>query len=169
MQWHHTTVSLLYTKGQLNSVPWRYTSLRQWGMNHFLCYHLYRLCVHDFMSWWKSNLAGNLNITVRILASRFFWPQVLTSSPLCLILLFPHSLPFQACTGSICERYGLEVCTCGSEDGKDDTELCHVCCMKKSEYCTPTLALVLNVVQLCCAPFTNTYAHIQYMEDYRSL
>ncbi|MCI4393175.1 hypothetical protein PGIGA_G00154370 [Pangasianodon gigas] len=38
-----------------------------------------------------------------------------------------------ACTGSICERYGLEVCTCGSEDGKDDTELCHVCCMKKNQ------------------------------------
>ncbi|TSK20045.1 Disintegrin and metalloproteinase domain-containing protein 10 [Bagarius yarrelli] len=38
-----------------------------------------------------------------------------------------------ACTGSICERYGLEVCTCASEDGKDETELCHVCCMRKNE------------------------------------
>uniref|UniRef100_A0A4W4GP84 Disintegrin and metalloproteinase domain-containing protein 10 n=1 Tax=Electrophorus electricus TaxID=8005 RepID=A0A4W4GP84_ELEEL len=35
------------------------------------------------------------------------------------------------CTGSICERYSLEICTCASEDGKDDTELCHVCCMEK--------------------------------------
>ncbi|XP_076853321.1 disintegrin and metalloproteinase domain-containing protein 10 isoform X2 [Brachyhypopomus gauderio] len=35
------------------------------------------------------------------------------------------------CTGSICERYGLEICTCASEDGKDETELCHVCCMEK--------------------------------------
>ncbi|XP_040923152.1 disintegrin and metalloproteinase domain-containing protein 10 [Toxotes jaculatrix] len=36
------------------------------------------------------------------------------------------------CSGSICERYGLEVCTCASEDGKDESaELCHVCCMEK--------------------------------------
>uniref|UniRef100_A0AAY4B2I6 Disintegrin and metalloproteinase domain-containing protein 10 n=1 Tax=Denticeps clupeoides TaxID=299321 RepID=A0AAY4B2I6_9TELE len=35
------------------------------------------------------------------------------------------------CSGSICEKYGLEVCTCASADGKDDTELCHVCCMEK--------------------------------------
>ncbi|XP_060767458.1 disintegrin and metalloproteinase domain-containing protein 10 isoform X2 [Neoarius graeffei] len=38
-----------------------------------------------------------------------------------------------ACTGSICVRYGLEMCTCGTEDGKDETELCHVCCMKKNQ------------------------------------
>ncbi|XP_051565379.1 disintegrin and metalloproteinase domain-containing protein 10-like isoform X1 [Myxocyprinus asiaticus] len=37
------------------------------------------------------------------------------------------------CSGSICQRYGLEVCTCASEEGKDDTELCHVCCMKTGE------------------------------------
>ncbi|XP_073320343.1 disintegrin and metalloproteinase domain-containing protein 10 [Pagrus major] len=39
------------------------------------------------------------------------------------------------CTGSICEKYGLEMCTCASKDGKDGTdeaaELCHVCCMEK--------------------------------------
>ncbi|XP_068430548.1 disintegrin and metalloproteinase domain-containing protein 10 isoform X2 [Clinocottus analis] len=36
------------------------------------------------------------------------------------------------CSGSICEKYGLEVCTCASEDGKDEAaELCHVCCMEK--------------------------------------
>ncbi|XP_059917311.1 disintegrin and metalloproteinase domain-containing protein 10-like [Gadus macrocephalus] len=35
------------------------------------------------------------------------------------------------CSGSICEKYGLEVCTCASQDGKDETELCHVCCMEK--------------------------------------
>ncbi|XP_053573502.1 disintegrin and metalloproteinase domain-containing protein 10 isoform X2 [Bombina bombina] len=35
------------------------------------------------------------------------------------------------CAGSICERYGLEECTCASTDGKDDKELCHVCCMEK--------------------------------------
>ncbi|XP_034413347.1 disintegrin and metalloproteinase domain-containing protein 10 isoform X2 [Cyclopterus lumpus] len=36
------------------------------------------------------------------------------------------------CSGSICEKYGLEVCTCASEDGKDEAaELCHVCCMDK--------------------------------------
>ncbi|KAF5907591.1 disintegrin and metalloproteinase domain-containing protein 10-like, partial [Clarias magur] len=35
------------------------------------------------------------------------------------------------CSGSICEKYGLEVCTCGTGDGKDETELCHVCCMEK--------------------------------------
>lgn len=39
---------------------------------------------------------------------------------------------FQVCSGSICEKYGLEVCTCASVDGKDETELCHVCCMEKS-------------------------------------
>ncbi|XP_058521764.1 disintegrin and metalloproteinase domain-containing protein 10 isoform X3 [Ochotona princeps] len=37
------------------------------------------------------------------------------------------------CAGSICEKYGLEECTCASSDGKDDKELCHVCCMKKME------------------------------------
>ncbi|KAG7281004.1 hypothetical protein CRUP_016636 [Coryphaenoides rupestris] len=35
------------------------------------------------------------------------------------------------CSGSICEKYGLEVCTCASQEGKDETELCHVCCMDK--------------------------------------
>ncbi|XP_064192462.1 disintegrin and metalloproteinase domain-containing protein 10-like isoform X2 [Anguilla rostrata] len=35
------------------------------------------------------------------------------------------------CSGSICEKYGLEVCTCASLDGKDETELCHVCCMER--------------------------------------
>uniref|UniRef100_A0A667Y7H4 Disintegrin and metalloproteinase domain-containing protein 10 n=1 Tax=Myripristis murdjan TaxID=586833 RepID=A0A667Y7H4_9TELE len=39
------------------------------------------------------------------------------------------------CSGSICEKYGLEVCTCASQDGKDEAaELCHVCCMEKSEW-----------------------------------
>lgn len=45
----------------------------------------------------------------------------------------PHSLTTQGCSGSICEKYGLEACTCASQDGKDETELCHVCCMEKSE------------------------------------
>ncbi|TKC48823.1 hypothetical protein EI555_015051, partial [Monodon monoceros] len=40
------------------------------------------------------------------------------------------------CAGSICEKYGLEECTCASSDGKDDKELCHVCCMKKMEPAT---------------------------------
>ncbi|XP_042264262.1 disintegrin and metalloproteinase domain-containing protein 10 [Thunnus maccoyii] len=36
------------------------------------------------------------------------------------------------CSGSICEKYDLEVCTCASQDGKDEAaELCHVCCMEK--------------------------------------
>ncbi|XP_060923609.1 disintegrin and metalloproteinase domain-containing protein 10 [Limanda limanda] len=36
------------------------------------------------------------------------------------------------CSGSICEKYKLEVCTCASEEGKDEaSELCHVCCMEK--------------------------------------
>ncbi|XP_077593056.1 disintegrin and metalloproteinase domain-containing protein 10-like [Stigmatopora nigra] len=35
------------------------------------------------------------------------------------------------CSGSICEKYGLEACTCASQEGKDETELCHVCCMEK--------------------------------------
>ncbi|MGH0114358.1 UNVERIFIED_CONTAM: hypothetical protein FKN15_000487 [Acipenser sinensis] len=37
----------------------------------------------------------------------------------------------QQCAGSICEKYGLEECTCASTDGKDDRELCHVCCKEK--------------------------------------
>ncbi|XP_062945511.1 disintegrin and metalloproteinase domain-containing protein 10 isoform X2 [Cynocephalus volans] len=37
------------------------------------------------------------------------------------------------CAGSICEKYSLEECTCASSDGKDDKELCHVCCMKKMD------------------------------------
>ncbi|XP_053317878.1 disintegrin and metalloproteinase domain-containing protein 10 [Spea bombifrons] len=35
------------------------------------------------------------------------------------------------CAGSICEKHELEECTCASTDGKDDKELCHVCCMEK--------------------------------------
>ncbi|KAL4613367.1 disintegrin and metalloproteinase domain-containing protein 10 [Arapaima gigas] len=35
------------------------------------------------------------------------------------------------CSGSICEKHDLEVCTCASMDGKDETELCHVCCMER--------------------------------------
>ncbi|XP_068174199.1 disintegrin and metalloproteinase domain-containing protein 10-like [Antennarius striatus] len=37
------------------------------------------------------------------------------------------------CSGSICDKYNLEVCTCTSnDDGKDEAaELCHVCCMEK--------------------------------------
>ncbi|XP_056267898.1 disintegrin and metalloproteinase domain-containing protein 10 [Pseudoliparis swirei] len=36
------------------------------------------------------------------------------------------------CSGSICEKYGLDVCTCASKDEKDEAaELCHVCCMEK--------------------------------------
>lgn len=45
----------------------------------------------------------------------------------------PNAPPPQGCSGSICEKYGLEACTCASQDGKDETELCHVCCMEKSE------------------------------------
>ncbi|XP_033843907.1 disintegrin and metalloproteinase domain-containing protein 10 [Periophthalmus magnuspinnatus] len=37
------------------------------------------------------------------------------------------------CSGSICKKYGLEMCTCAIQDGKDEAEeLCHVCCMEKS-------------------------------------
>uniref|UniRef100_A0A672GHP2 Disintegrin and metalloproteinase domain-containing protein 10 n=1 Tax=Salarias fasciatus TaxID=181472 RepID=A0A672GHP2_SALFA len=36
------------------------------------------------------------------------------------------------CSGSICVKYGLEVCTCASQEGQDEAaELCHVCCMEK--------------------------------------
>ncbi|XP_030574515.1 disintegrin and metalloproteinase domain-containing protein 10 [Archocentrus centrarchus] len=37
-----------------------------------------------------------------------------------------------ACTGSLCEKHGLEVCICAKEEGKDEAaELCHVCCQEK--------------------------------------
>lgn len=53
------------------------------------------------------------------------------------VLKFLPTCLDQVCSGSICEKYGLEVCTCASKDGKDGTdeaaELCHVCCMKKSK------------------------------------
>lgn len=49
------------------------------------------------------------------------------------LLTRPYAPPPQGCSGSICEKYGLEACTCASQDGKDETELCHVCCMEKSE------------------------------------
>lgn len=40
----------------------------------------------------------------------------------------------QVCSGSICEKHNLEVCTCGSKEGQDEAaELCHVCCMEKSK------------------------------------
>lgn len=40
----------------------------------------------------------------------------------------------QVCSGSICEKHSLDVCTCASQEGKDEAaELCHVCCMKKGE------------------------------------
>ncbi|XP_036440285.1 disintegrin and metalloproteinase domain-containing protein 10 [Colossoma macropomum] len=38
-----------------------------------------------------------------------------------------------ACSGSICERFGLEMCTCAIEEGQDETELCHICCMHKNQ------------------------------------
>lgn len=47
------------------------------------------------------------------------------------IIYFPSFS--QSCSGSICQKYGLDVCTCASEEGKDETELCHVCCMQKGE------------------------------------
>lgn len=50
----------------------------------------------------------------------------------CVLMLLSHQ---QQCAGSICEKYGLEECTCASSDGKDDRELCHVCCMRKSKIC----------------------------------
>ncbi|XP_048040274.1 disintegrin and metalloproteinase domain-containing protein 10 isoform X1 [Megalobrama amblycephala] len=37
------------------------------------------------------------------------------------------------CSGSICQKHNLEVCTCITEEGKDETELCHVCCMEKGQ------------------------------------
>ncbi|XP_035992257.1 disintegrin and metalloproteinase domain-containing protein 10 [Fundulus heteroclitus] len=38
------------------------------------------------------------------------------------------------CSGSICKKYGLEVCTCAIPEGKDEAaELCHVCCMEKND------------------------------------
>ncbi|XP_076011839.1 disintegrin and metalloproteinase domain-containing protein 10 [Genypterus blacodes] len=51
------------------------------------------------------------------------------------------------CTGSICVKFGLEVCTCASEDGKDEAaELCHVCCMEKMKpnTCSSTGSEKLN-------------------------
>uniref|UniRef100_A0A3B3QJA2 Disintegrin and metalloproteinase domain-containing protein 10 n=1 Tax=Paramormyrops kingsleyae TaxID=1676925 RepID=A0A3B3QJA2_9TELE len=36
------------------------------------------------------------------------------------------------CSGSICQKHNLDVCTCASVEGKNDSELCHVCCMEKS-------------------------------------
>ncbi|XP_038668837.1 disintegrin and metalloproteinase domain-containing protein 10 [Scyliorhinus canicula] len=35
------------------------------------------------------------------------------------------------CSGSICEKYSLMECTCTST--KDETQLCHVCCMEKHQ------------------------------------
>ncbi|KAM9764704.1 disintegrin and metalloproteinase domain-containing protein 10 [Menidia menidia] len=36
------------------------------------------------------------------------------------------------CSGSICKKYDLEVCTCATQEGPDEAaELCHVCCMEK--------------------------------------
>ncbi|XP_017297657.1 disintegrin and metalloproteinase domain-containing protein 10 isoform X2 [Kryptolebias marmoratus] len=42
-----------------------------------------------------------------------------------------------ACSGSICAKHRLEVCTCAIPDGKDEAaELCHVCCMEKKNPAT---------------------------------
>ncbi|KAM9409775.1 disintegrin and metalloproteinase domain-containing protein 10 isoform 2-T2 [Pholidichthys leucotaenia] len=39
-----------------------------------------------------------------------------------------------ACSGSICLKHSLEVCTCASQEGKDEAaELCHVCCKEKMD------------------------------------
>lgn len=64
--------------------------------------------------------------------NRLLW-QLYVHTSRCLISSCPHAPPPQGCSGSICEKYGLEACTCASQDGKDETELCHVCCMEKSE------------------------------------
>lgn len=40
----------------------------------------------------------------------------------------------QVCSGSICTKHKLEECTCVSKEDQDEAaELCHVCCMEKSE------------------------------------
>lgn len=65
-----------------------------------------------------------------------YWVSVIAtlySHQLVSDLACPNTPPPQGCSGSICEKYGLEACTCASQDGKDETELCHVCCMEKSE------------------------------------
>lgn len=42
-----------------------------------------------------------------------------------------------ACSGSICRRYQLQMCTCAIKDRKDEAaELCHVCCMEKNDTST---------------------------------
>lgn len=47
----------------------------------------------------------------------------------------PTCISDQVCSGSICAKHNLEECTCGSKEGQDEAaELCHVCCMEKSEY-----------------------------------
>ncbi|XP_032416432.1 disintegrin and metalloproteinase domain-containing protein 10 isoform X1 [Xiphophorus hellerii] len=41
------------------------------------------------------------------------------------------------CSGSICMKYDLEVCTCASKDDKNEAaELCHVCCQEKNDAST---------------------------------
>ncbi|XP_054626193.1 disintegrin and metalloproteinase domain-containing protein 10 [Dunckerocampus dactyliophorus] len=37
------------------------------------------------------------------------------------------------CSGSICNKYGLEGCTCASSGKDEAAELCHVCCMNKTD------------------------------------
>nr|XP_057945379.1 disintegrin and metalloproteinase domain-containing protein 10 [Doryrhamphus excisus] len=37
------------------------------------------------------------------------------------------------CSGSICQKHGLEICTCASSDKNDMAQLCHVCCMNETD------------------------------------
>lgn len=96
-------MSRLRTKEKLHLLPFRNTSLPQWGMLGLVALLLFPV--------WYVQCVFKLKV--------FF--------------LLPACLD-QVCSGSICEKYSLEVCTCASNDEKDEAaELCHVCCMEKSE------------------------------------
>lgn len=102
-------MSCLRTKGKSHHLPFRDASLPQRGM--LVLVALFRVLYVQFMSF------------VFVFEVKDFE---------CFFLL-PACLD-QVCSGSICEKYGLEVCTCASQEGKDEAaELCHVCCMEKSE------------------------------------
>lgn len=110
VQWSWCSMSCLRTKGKLHLLPFRNSSLPQWGMLVWVVFLL-------FLVWYVQFVCE----IVFVFKVKLFFPLL----PVCLD---------QACSGSICEKYSLEVCTCASQQGMDEAaELCHVCCMEKSE------------------------------------
>lgn len=79
----------------------------------------------------KSASTGYVGIAALLLHKCFI---LILEMNVCLFFVVTTCILDQVCSGSICAKHDLEECTCGTKEGQDEAaELCHVCCMEKSE------------------------------------